>query len=82
MEKKITLIIPGAGEEAEARDAPIQSGTTAADILRAAGKDPANWQLQLRRGEGFVSLGGQDDVYKQTQDREKVFAVPKDIVVG
>jgi hypothetical protein len=82
MEKRITLIIPGAGEAAEARDAPIQPGTKVADILRAAGKDPANWQLQLKRGEGFVSLGGQDDVHKQVQDGEKIYAVPKDIVVG
>ncbi|MFQ5859207.1 MAG: hypothetical protein ACE5LU_26705 [Anaerolineae bacterium] len=82
MEKTITLIIPGAGDEAEARDAPIGPGTTAADILRAAGKDPQNWQLQLKRGDGFVSLSGQDDVHKQVENGEKVFAVPKDIVVG
>jgi hypothetical protein len=82
MDKTITLIIPGAGDEAEARDAPIGPGTTAADILRAADKEPQNWQLQLQREAGFVSLSGQDDVYEQVKAGEKVFAVPKDIVVG
>jgi hypothetical protein len=80
--KQVTVIIPGAGDEAEARDAAIQPGTTAADVLRAAQKDPQNWQLQLKRGEGFVSLSGKDDVHQQVQDGEKVYAVPKDIVVG
>lgn len=82
MDKNITLIIPGAGEEAEARDAPIRPSTTAGELLRAAGKDPANWQLQLKRGDGFVSVATQDDVYQQVAEGEKVFVVPKDIVVG
>jgi hypothetical protein len=82
MEKQITVIIPATGDEAEARDAAIQPGTTAADVLRAADKNPQEWQLQLKRGEGFVSLSGRDDVHRQVQDGEKVYAVPKDIVVG
>lgn len=82
MEKTITLIIPGAGDAAEARDATIQPGMTAAQLLQAAGKDPTRWQLQLKRGEGFVSLAGQDDLYRQVENGEKVFAVPKDMVVG
>jgi hypothetical protein len=83
MDKQITLIFPAAeGEAAEGRDAPIRPGTAAADLLRAAGKDAQNWQLQLKRGNGFVSLSGQDDLYKQVENGEKVFVVPKDIVVG
>jgi len=82
MDKTITLIIPGAGDEAEARDATIQPGMTAAQLLQAAGKDPSRWQLQLKRGEGFVSLASQDNLFDQVQKGEKVFAVPKDMVVG
>jgi hypothetical protein len=82
MDKTINLIIPGAGDEAEARNAAIQPGARAADVLRAAGKDPSQWQLQLKRGEGFVSLGSQDDVYEQAHEGEKVFAVPSNMVVG
>ena len=82
MDKNITVIIPGAGEEAEARDAPIRPGTTASELLRAAGKDPANWQLQLKRDDGFVSVAAQDDIYKQAAEGEKLFVVPKNIVVG
>lgn len=83
MDKQVTVIFPATeGEAAEGRDAPIQPGTTAADLLRAAGRDPQNWQLQLKRGNGFVSLGGQDDLYRQVENGEKVFVVPKDIVVG
>lgn len=82
MDKTINLIIPGAGDEAEARNATIQPGAKTADVLNAAGKDPGQWQLQLKRGDGFVSLGGQDDVYKQAQEGEKVFAVPSNMVVG
>lgn len=82
-EKRITVVIPGAGEDVEARDATIKPGTTAAEVLRAAGKDAQSWQLQLRREGGeFVSLSGRDDVCAQVKDGEKVFAVPKDIVVG
>jgi len=82
MEKQIIVIIPGTGDEAEARDAAILPGTTAADVLRAAQKDPQDWQLQLKRGEGFISLSGRDDVHQQVQDGDKVYAVPRNIVVG
>ena len=82
MDKQVTLIIPGAGDEAEARDAPIKPGTTVADLLRAAGMDPARWQIQLKRGDGFRSLSGRDNLYAAVEDGEKVYAVPKDIVVG
>lgn len=82
MDKTITLVIPGAGDEAEARDAVIQPGMTASQVLQAAGKDPTRWQLQLKRGDSFLSLAGQDDLYRQVEKGEKIFAVPKDMVVG
>ena len=82
MTKQITLVIPGAGDDAEARDAQVSQGTTTADLLLAAGKNPQEWQLQVKRKDGFMSLGDQDDVYAQTSDGEKIFAVPKDMVVG
>jgi len=82
MSKQVTLVVPGTGDEAEARDATIEPGTTAADLLQAAGLNPQNYQLQLRRGDNFVSLSDQDDVHNQVSDGEKVFAVARDIVVG
>lgn len=82
MEKQITLVIPGAGDDAEARDARVSQGTTTSDLLQAAGKNPQEWQLQVKRETGFMSLGDRDDLYAKTNDGEKVFAVPKDMVVG
>lgn len=82
MSKNVVLVIPGTGEEAEAHDAPIKAGNTPADLLRAAGKDPANWQIQIKRGKGFKSLSGADDLFSAVKDGDKVFAVPADIVVG
>lgn len=82
MEKRITAIIPGAGDEAEARDASIQPGTTVADLLRAAGRNPQEWGLQLRRGDNFLSLSGEEDLYWQVQDGEKVFLVLTNMDVG
>jgi hypothetical protein len=82
MSKQITLVIPGAGGDAEARDAQVSQGTTTGDLLLAAGKNPQEWQLQVKREGGFMSLGERDDVYAQTNDGEKVFAVPKNMVVG
>jgi hypothetical protein len=82
MDKNITLVIPGTGDEATAHDAPIKPGTTAAELLRAAGKSPQDWGLQLRRGEGFQSLAAGDDLYGKVSEGEKVFATPQNIVVG
>ena len=82
MQKNVTLVIPGTGDDAEARDAQVTEGTTAADLLQAAGKNPQEWQLQVKRGEGFMSLSDRDDVYAQANDGEKLFAVPKNMVVG
>lgn len=82
MDKPITLVIPGTGDEAEARDAQVSQGTTAADVLQAAGKNPQEWQLQLKRGDGFLSLSDRDDLYAKANEGEKVFAVPKTMVVG
>lgn len=82
MEKHISVIIPGAGEEAEARDAAIDQGTTVADILRAANLDPQRFRLELQRNGGLQSLAAKDDVYGQVKEGEKVFVRPADIVVG
>lgn len=82
MEKDITVVVPGTGEEREARDLTIRPGTTAADVLSAIGLDPARFQLQLKRGEEFESLSGSDNVYGKAEQGEKLFAMPRDIVVG
>jgi hypothetical protein len=82
MSKNVMLVIPGAEGQAEGREAPIEPGTTAAAVLRAAGLDPESWQIQLKRGDGFLSLSGQDDLYAQVKDGEKCFAVSREMVVG
>jgi hypothetical protein len=82
MEKDITVVVPGTGEAREARDLAIKPGTTATDVLQAIGLDPARFQLQLKRGEEFESLSGADNVYSKAENGEKLFAMPKDIVVG
>ena len=82
MEKDVTVVVPGTGDQREARDLAIQPGTTATDVLQAIGLDPARFQLQLKRGEEFESLSGTDNVYGKAENGEKLFAMPKDIVVG
>ncbi|MGQ9493707.1 MAG: hypothetical protein ACUVR2_08105 [Anaerolineae bacterium] len=82
MEKEITVVVPGTGEQREARDLAIKPGTTAADVLQAIGLDSARFQLQLKRGEEFESLSGTDNIYNKAENGEKLFAMPKDIVVG
>lgn len=82
MRKTVTLIVPGAGEEAEARDAALEPGNTAADLLRAAGKNPDDWQIQLRRGDAFTSVSSREDLFGKVEDHEKVFVVPNTMVVG
>lgn len=82
MEKAITVVVPGTGDEREARDLAIKPGTTATDVLQAIELDPTRFQLQLKRGEEFESLSGADNVYVKAENGEKLFAMPKDIVVG
>ncbi len=80
--KHVVLVVPGAGDAAEARDAEISAGVTAAEVLQAAGMNPQNWQLQVKQGNGFISLSAQDDLYQRVQNGDKLFAAPTDIVVG
>lgn len=82
MDKTINVIIPGAEGQTVGHDATIHPGTTAADVLRAAGKDPSRWQLQRKQGEGFVSLGANEDIFAKVESGEKVFAAPSDMTVG
>jgi len=82
MDKPITVIVPGTEGQSEGRDAMIHAGTTAADLLRAAGKDPTRWQLQRKQGESFVSMAANEDVFAKVENGEKVFAAPSDMTVG
>ena len=82
MEKVITVIVPGTGGAREACDLGILPGTAARDVLQAVGLDPGRFQLQVQRGEEFESLSGADNVYGRTENGEKLFAMPRDIVVG
>lgn len=80
--KNITIVIPGADESADIHDLELEGGTTAADALQAIGKSPKNWQLQRKTDKGFQTVAARDDLTAIVDDGEKLFAVPKDIVVG
>lgn len=80
--KNITIVIPGADESADIHDLTLEPGTTAADALQAIGKNTNAWQLQQKGEQGFTTLAAKDDLTTKVADGEKLFAVPKDIVVG
>lgn len=82
MDKSITIVVPGAGEEAEARDATIRPHTRAQDVLRSVRLDPRRFRLELKRDGGNVSVSSGDDLYAIVENGEKVFARPNDMVVG
>ena len=82
MGKSAMVVVPGTGDEAEARETTIEPKMTAADVIRAAAKDPDNFLIQIQRGEEFISLSGQDDVHKAMKDGEKLFLTPSDMIVG
>ncbi len=82
MNKTVNVVFPASDDASEMRSAPINVGTTPSDILRAAGRDPQNWELQLKRRDGFEALARQDDVYSKVQDGEVLFVAPTDMVVG
>lgn len=80
--KNISIVIPGADESADIHDLQLEPGTTAADALQAINKNPNAWQLQRKTEKGFQTLASRDDLTTIVEDGEKLFAVPKDIVVG
>jgi len=82
MNQEILLVIPGAGDESTGHQAVIEPETTVTDLLSAAGLNPTDWQLQVKNGEKFVSLGAQDRIADHTQDGDKVHAFPTSMVVG
>ena len=80
--KNINIVIPGADESADIHDLQMEPGTTAADALQAINKDPNAWQLQRKGADGFQTIATRDNLYDTAKEGEKLFAVPKDIVVG
>lgn len=81
--KNISVVIPGADESADIHDLQVEPGTTAADVLAAIGKDGGAWQLQRKGADGsFQTIAARDDVHALATEGEKLFSVPKDIVVG
>jgi len=82
MNQEILLVIPGAGDESTGHQAVIEPETTVADLLRAAGLNPTDWQLQVKQGENLVSLGAQDRIADYTHNGDKVHAFPTNMVVG
>ncbi len=80
--KVVNVVFPASDDASEMRSAPINVGTTPGDILRAAGRDPHNWELQLKRPDGFEALSRQENLYGKVQDGEVLFVAPTDMVVG
>ncbi len=80
--KNISIVVPGADESADIHDLQIQPGTTASDALAAISKPTNAWQLQRKASDGFQPIAGREDIYTTCAEGDKLFAVPKDIVVG
>lgn len=82
MNKSALVVIPGTGDEAEGRDTVIEPRMTAADVIRATGQNPDDFQIQIQRGDEYISLSGQDNVHKAMREGEKLFLTPADMTVG
>ena len=82
MEKNITVVVPGTGDERTGHDLTIRPGTRAADILKAVGLDANRFTLTKKEGDDETRFGNNDNVYRQVEDGEKLFAVPRDMTVG
>ena len=80
--KTIWFVTSGADDEAEGREAPIEPGTTAGQLLNAADMNPDHWQLRLERGNDLIPLSAGDDLYDMVEDGEKVYAASIKMVVG
>jgi hypothetical protein len=80
--KTITVVVPGNDTDQALHDLNIPEKTYAADVLTAVEKDPAHFQLQRKQGEAFETVGSTVDLHAILSDGEKIFAVPKDMVVG
>ncbi len=82
MSKRIWVVIPGTGDEAEGREVEIEKNTTAADLLHALELDPAEYGLQRQQEDEFAALSSAEAVYAQVKEGDKLHVVPTQMVVG
>lgn len=82
MNREILFVIPGSGDEVVAQRAVIESDTKASDLLQAAHLDPTAWNLQVRKGDEMVTLAAAETLLPHVESGEKIFAFPKNVVVG
>lgn len=82
MDKKIVVVAPGAQGQNEGREATIHPGNTAADVLRAAGFDPSQYQLQRKQGDAVTSIAATDDLFAKVNEGEKLYVVSTKMAVG
>ncbi len=80
MDKNITILVPGQGEERELHDMAIRPGNTVLEALRQAGIQHPN-QFILEDGSGNQFVAGQN-FYDVAQNGEKYYAVQDRARVG
>ena len=80
MEKHISLLIPGQGEERQYHDMTIAPGTTVLEAIREAGVgSPNHFILEDQHGNKFVA--GQN-LYEVATEGDKFFAIPDEARVA
>jgi hypothetical protein len=80
MEKHISLIVPGRGEEREFHDMAIAPGTTVLEAVREAGVSaPNHFILEDEYGNKLVQ--GQN-LYEMADEGQKFYVLPDEARVG
>ena len=74
MDKQISIVVPGASEDAPLNimDITLKPGTTVGEVLEAA--DLTGYALRTKSGD---ILDERDNIYTRIQDGEKLFAAPR-----
>lgn len=74
-DKNVSIKVPGAdGKGEEMVPVAIAPGSTAADVIRKLGKNPAEWILSIPNGKTFAQ---NDNVYGAVEDGGKLVLTPK-----
>ena len=80
MEKHISLLVPGQGEEREFHDMPIHPGTTVLDAIRDTGvAAPNHFILEDEDGGKFVQG---ENLYELAREGQKFFLLPDEARVA
>jgi hypothetical protein len=80
VEKNISILKPGQGEEREIHDMRILPGTTVLEAIRETGvQSPSHWILEDEFGLKLVS--GQN-LYEAAEEGQKFYALPDEARVA